>query len=493
MNRIVGLETEYGCLSLLPPGATSAVERVRDWIFSHRNLGLIDVHHRDWDEPSGNGGFLFNGGRLYLDMGHLEYCTPECLSLADLLRYDQAGDALIIRALEELKLDREVSFVRNNIDHYTGATFGCHENYLVRRSAPLNEANVLSLLAFLTLRVLYVGAGRVGSIVAQELRGQVTRMGADDLFQISQRADYINNDLYEWVQFNRAIINTRDEPLGDPRKYRRLHLLHGDTSVLPTTLLLKLGTTALVLDLLEINKLPKVALADAVTTLRELSRQTSGPWRIMLADRQTADAVEVLAGYCDAARREFRGRDQETDALLEIWAGTLTALQTEPAALVGQVDWITKKWLFEQFKEQEGITWADPWLKSQDIEFHKVDPTGSLALSLAQTPAPWQLEKAAVAEAMFQPPINTRARARSTLMQWLEQHDARYHVDWEILGVEGGDPLTLLNPFDPDPPEARVWQTGIAEVLKTLPGRKETGEARIGAAGSGVSRRPARG
>ena len=87
MNRIAGIETEYGCLSLLPPGSSSAVERVRDWIFSHRRLGLIDVHHRDWDEPSGNGGFLFNGGRLYIDMGHLEYCTPECLSLLDLLRY----------------------------------------------------------------------------------------------------------------------------------------------------------------------------------------------------------------------------------------------------------------------------------------------------------------------------------------------------------------------------------------------------------------------
>ena len=472
MNRIVGIETEYGCLSLLPPGSTSAVERVRDWIFSHRQLGLIDVHHRDWDEPSGNGGFLFNGGRLYIDMGHLEYCTPECLSLIDLLRYDRAGDALIARALRELHLDREVSFIRNNIDHYTGATFGCHENYLVRRMAPLGEANVLSLLAFLTVRLLYVGAGRVGSTVAPELRGQMMRTGSDDLFQISQRADYINNDLYEWVQFNRAIINTRDEPLGDPRKYRRLHLLHGDTSVLPTTLLLKLGTTSLVLDLLEIDKLPKLALADAVTTFRELSRQTAGPWRVALAESRSTDAVELLQSYCDAARREFRGRDDETDVLLDIWASTLAALRTDPLTLVGRVDWITKKWLFEQFKEQEGITWADAWLKSQDLEFHKVDPAENIGLALDQSPAPWRLTDAAVADAMFQPPTNTRAHARSGLMQWLELHDARYHVDWEILGVEGGEPLTLLNPFDPDPPEAKVWQASITEVLKTLPQRQ---------------------
>ena len=479
MNRIVGIETEYGCLSLLPPGSTSAVERVRDWIFSHRQLGLIDVHHRDWDEPSGNGGFLFNGGRLYIDMGHLEYCTPECLSLLDLLRYDRAGDALIARALRELHLDREVSFIRNNIDHYTGATFGCHENYLVRRTAPLHEANVLSLLAFLTVRLLYVGAGRVGSTVAPELRGQMMRAGADDLFQISQRADYINNDLYEWVQFNRAIINTRDEPLGDPRKYRRLHLLHGDTSVLPTTLLLKLGTTALVLDLIEIDKLPKIALADAVTTFRELSRQTSGPWQVALADGSATDAVELLQSYCDAARQEFHGRDDETDALLKIWADTLAALRTEPLALVGKVDWITKKWLFEQFKEQEGLAWSDPWLKSQDLEFHKVDPAENIGLALEQTPAPWRLADAAVADAMFQPPANTRAHARSGLMQWLEQHDTRYHVDWEILGVEGGEPLTLLNPFDPEPPEAKAWQAGITEVLKRQAGRASSGGEKV--------------
>ena len=131
---------------------------------------------------------------------------------------------------------------------------------------PLTEPNVLSLLAFLTLRVLYAGAGRVGSTPGAELRGDLSRRGADANFQISQRADYITNELFEWVQFNRAIINTRDEPLADGRKYRRLHLLHGDTNVLPVTLLLKVGTTALMLDLLEQDRMPKVALADAVMT-----------------------------------------------------------------------------------------------------------------------------------------------------------------------------------------------------------------------------------
>src|SRR5262245_40268442 len=261
MNRIVGLETEYGCLTSEHAGPPGVIGRVRNWVFDKQLYGLADLHQRDWDEPAGNGGFLFNGGRVYVDMGHLEYCTPECLSLIDLLRYDRAGDVILQRALRDLRIADQVSFIRNNVDHYSGATFGCHENYLVRRTAPLSEGNVLSLLAFLTLRLLYSGAGRVGASLGAGNRGDLQMPGADPHFQLSQRADYINNDLFEWVQFNRAIINTRDEPLADPRRYRRLHLLHGDTSVLPFTLALKIGTTSLVLDLLEANRLPPLHLA----------------------------------------------------------------------------------------------------------------------------------------------------------------------------------------------------------------------------------------
>ena len=226
MNRIVGLETEYGCLTTELSGPPTAVGRVRNWIFANQRYGLPDTHQRDWDEPAGNGGFLFNGGRAYVDMGHLEYCTPECITLLDLLRYDRAGDTILMEALRDLQLTDQVSFIRNNVDHYSGATFGCHENYLVRRTAPLTEPNVLSLLAFLTLRQLYTGAGRVGSTPGAELRSELDRDGTPCQYQISQRADYINNDLFEWVQFNRAIINTRDEPLADARRFRRLHLLH---------------------------------------------------------------------------------------------------------------------------------------------------------------------------------------------------------------------------------------------------------------------------
>jgi len=267
-QRITGLETEYGCLIQPPAQIQDVLPRIRDWLFENDRYGLIDLHDRDWDEPAGNGGFLFNGGRVYIDMGHMEYCTPECATASDVVRYDRAGDLLLQEAVSALKLEDKVSFIRNNVDHYTGATFGCHENYSLDRKAPLHEKNVLSLLAFLTLRVLFTGSGRVGSIRPSRFRGEVVQREEAALFQISQRADYIQNDFFEWVQHNRAIINTRDEPLADPRQYRRLHLIHGDSNVLPAANFLKVGTTRLVLDLLDEDALPILALHDAVTSLR---------------------------------------------------------------------------------------------------------------------------------------------------------------------------------------------------------------------------------
>ncbi|HXG48402.1 MAG TPA: proteasome accessory factor PafA2 family protein, partial [Methylomirabilota bacterium] len=214
-RRITGLETEYGCLVEPSVNPAEILARVRDWLFENGRYGLIDLHDRDWDEPAGNGGFLFNGGRVYLDMGHLEYCTPECTSAAEVVRYDRAGDLLLNEAVGALQLEGRAGFIRNNIDHYTGATFGCHENYSLDRRAPLHEANVLSLLTFLTLRVLYTGAGRVGCVRPSRFRGEGAAGEQAASFQISQRADYIQNDFFEWVQHNRAIINTRDEPLAD--------------------------------------------------------------------------------------------------------------------------------------------------------------------------------------------------------------------------------------------------------------------------------------
>src|SRR5260221_2793521 len=184
-------------------------------------------------------------------MGHLEYSSPECLTVRHLVAYDIAGDILLYQAIKELVIEDKVSFLKNNIDHHTGETFGCQENYLMRRAAQFPPELLASLLAFLATRQIFSGAGRVGQANPLAFDFEVPDRPGHVPFQISQRADHIVNDIYQWVQFNRAIINARDEPLADYRKYRRLHLLIGDSNMSPFATALKVGTTSLVLSLIE--------------------------------------------------------------------------------------------------------------------------------------------------------------------------------------------------------------------------------------------------
>jgi proteasome accessory factor A len=443
--RITGLETEYGCLVQPPARSDEILPRVRDWLFENQRYGLIDLHPRGWDEPAGNGGFLFNGGRVYIDMGHLEYCTPECASALDVVRYDRAGDLLLLEALRALDLQDKVWFIRNNVDHYTGATFGCHENYSLERTEAVTKKNWASLLAFLTLRVLFTGTGRVGGSF-QSFFGRQDFSGEEAVpFQLSQRADFILNDCFEWIQHNRSILNLRDEPLADARRFRRLHLIHGDTNVLPAALFLKVGSTRLVLDLLEMGEMPPVALADPVTSFRALSRCSSSPWQVAMADGSNAEALVLLSQYHRRAKKMFHGRDLETDCLLQLWARTLEELASDPDSLVGIVDWISKKHLFDAFIAQENLSWDDPWLKAQDLEFHHIDPARSFGLALAQTDGLWNPDDLNTAK--LDPPGNSRAHARSRLMREIQGKECSYHVDWaEVSGPDEKHSL-LPNPF----------------------------------------------
>ena len=227
--------------------------------------------------------------------------------------------------------------------------------------------------------------------------------------------------------------------------------------MLPATLALKCGTTALLLDLLEIDKLPPVALADAVFAFRTLSHQPDGPWLVPLADGREVSAVEVLRWFHTAADREFRGRDAETDALLGNWDRVLTDLETNVENLVGVVDWVTKRWLYAQFLAAENLTWTDPWLRAQDLEFHAVDPARNLGWPLARTPEPWGISPEEQHAALLTPPADTRAAARSALMHALAPQTFRYFVDWEVIDAEGTDSLHLLNPFEPKAPDVTAW------------------------------------
>src|SRR6202045_3259756 len=310
MDRVAGIETEYGCLVSGEEGRAHTDAwpvRVKNFLFRRAHAGAIDLHYRDYEEPPGNGGFLLNGGRLYLDMGHIEYASPECLHLHDLVTYEMAGDALLRESLAALEADDRVSFIKNNVDHHTGATFGCHENYLMKREAQFTPSVLGTLLTFLATRQIFTGAGRVGQANPLAFDFEPPQAEIPVAFQLSQRADHIVNDIYQWVQFNRAIINARDEPLADYRKYRRLHLLIGDSNMSPFATALKIGTTACVLTLLEDGRLPRnLVLSDAVQSTRNVSRDASQRWLVALENGKSISALDVPWQFHELPQKHLR-------------------------------------------------------------------------------------------------------------------------------------------------------------------------------------------
>ncbi len=458
--RITGLETEYGCLvsdERSPGGADAWPVRVKGHLFRRRAVGVLDLHYRDYEEPPGNGGFLRNGGRLYLDMGHLEYSSPECLTLADLAAYDAAGDALVQSALDDLGASERVAFIKNNVDHHTGATFGCHENYLVQRAAEFSHENIAALLAFLATRQIYAGAGRVGEAHGASFDWEPARPssavgGPPVEYQISQRADHIVNDIYQWVQFNRAIINARDEPLADPRRFRRLHLLIGDSNPSPFACALKCGATAAVLSLLEEDAMPRGwELLDAVEATRAISRDQSRQWAVPLADGRTCDALDVQLAFLAAAQARLAGRDDETDWLLAQWEHTLACLRPRPEALLGGVDWITKRWLLEQFRAEQDLAWTDPWMQSLDLEYHNVNPERGLFFAVepaSKTIGEFNATAFAAARgiAQTQPPAGSRAVARGLAVEFFQREGGPYIINWDAIIRGPQDQLSLPDP-----------------------------------------------
>ncbi|HEX9155199.1 MAG TPA: proteasome accessory factor PafA2 family protein, partial [Nitrospira sp.] len=434
LNRIFGLETEYGLLinqERPEHSPTWFAHKIRDHLFHVQQRGVLDLHHRGHDEPPGNGGFLINAGRIYLDMGHLEYASPECHSLTDVVASDRAGDLLIQQAIQDLGVADNVSLIKNNIDHETDATFGSHENYLVTRNFPFSRRGLSPLVTFLVTRQIFTGSGRVGAANPQDAWIQMDRLivpraatqhahGPPQLpFQISQRADYIVNDFFEWVQQNRAIVNTRDEPLADPNQYRRIHLLLGDSNMAEYATALKLGTTGLVLQLIEDGQAPRgLDLYEPVETLQEISQDQDRQWLVTLQSGATMSAIDVQEQFLVAARQRYDGQDEETDWVLDQWEAVLQDLRGDYTKLVGRVDWASKLWLLESYREAEGAGWDDPMLKSLDLEYHNLHPDRGLYYGLLEEGrVPRLTSDKAIALAMDHPPRNTRAFGRGELVR----------------------------------------------------------------------------
>ncbi len=335
-------------------------------------------------------------------------------------------------------------------------------------------------MTFLVTRQIFTGAGRVGAAGDAESWMQVgqlivPRSGLGESrhrpavpFQLSQRSDHIVNDFFEWVQHNRAIVNTRDEPLADPNHYRRIHLLLGDSNMAETATALKLGTTALVLQLIEEGHAPSdFAIFEPVEALQEISRDETRTWIIRLESGKSVSTIDIQEAFLEAAERRYRGQDDETDWILDQWGAILKDLRGDYTALVGRVDWASKLWLLESFREAEQLDWTDPTLKSLDLEYHNLNAGKGLYFGLLdEGRVPRVITSQAIALAQDHPPRNTRAFGRGELVRHLldcppsrtpaEPQEDRlrpegffppYIINWSAFQLRGHPPFLMADPF----------------------------------------------
>ncbi|MCS4535080.1 Pup--protein ligase [Corynebacterium sp. HS2168-gen11] len=446
VRRIMGIETEYG-LTYTHTG-------------QHRNVNtdeLARVMFRPvLEQWQSSNIFTINGSRLYLDVGsHPEIATAECDSLSQLLAYEQAGDRIVEtlarQAEETLKADGlpgTVYVLKNNLDS-VGNSYGCHENYLVGREVVLKTLGK-ALLPFLITRQLICGAGSV----------------KDGSFQLSQRADHVWEGVSSATTRSRPIINTRDEPHADSHKYRRLHVIVGDTNVAQPSFALKVGATCLVLEMIEAGfELPEYPLDKDIRAIQDISRDRTGSAVLTLQDGRTVTALEVQRGYLAAATRWLQQRpdgqgtsNAEMAKVIELWQRTLEAIETDHLSLIDRdIDWAIKLQLLRRYQQRLGVDPTDfshPKLAQIDLAYHDIRPQRGLA-SVLQAKGlinTWIAEEA-VTHAINHPPATTRAALRGAFIQRARELGVDYSADWlrvkiirpEPQIVEMGDPFLAVD------------------------------------------------
>ncbi|MBO3129416.1 Pup--protein ligase [Dermatophilus congolensis] len=438
-SRVMGVETEYGVSFTYEgrrrlSGDEAARAMFRDIIGRHRTSNV----------------FTDSGARLYLDVGnHPEYATAECTDVFDLVAHDRAGELIMdelaggaVRRLAQDGIEGTFRVLKNNLDS-VGNSYGCHENYLVRRSGRVEALSEL-LAPFLVTRQIFCGAGRV-------VRPQ---RGADEpvRFDISQRAEVVWEGVSHATTRSRPMINARDEPHADANMYRRLHVIVGDSTMTQTSTLLKVGTTELVLRVLESGApAPVVGLASNARAIRAISRD---PWSVVsLADGKRMRAVEVQRAFY-AAVVDYLDRvgvsGPADERVLQLWDGVLTAVESRDwAVLSRQVDWAVKRRVLDRFMERHGTDLQDARVAALDLLFHDVRPGQGLFAALERAgEVDVLISDARAREAMTVPP-RTRAVLRGAVVVAARQAGLPCSVDWARVQVGGGvdREVELLDPF----------------------------------------------
>jgi proteasome accessory factor A len=441
-RRIFGLETEYGLISSSTGGTVSlSVESALGYLFE-----------KVVSRQRGTNDFLRNGARLYQDTGcHPEYATPECDNPLELTLHDKAGE----RIVEELLLTAEqrlrdggiacdIFVFKNNTDS-VGNTYGCHENYLVERTVNFHKLAEL-LIPFFVTRQVFAGAGKVLK----------TRLG--NHYYISQRAQHIYQEISGATTSSRGIINTRDEPHADEERYRRLHVIVGDSNLAEVSTYLKVGTTALVLAMVEDGALRKdLALEDPVRAIKEISHDTTCTRKVRLKRGTEVTAVELQREYLELAQAYYATVEQSpqiTD-LLERWDRVLTQLAEDPRQCARELDWVIKQALLEAYTSRKGIGFDDQRVSMLDLQYHDVRRDRGFYSMLCRAGKVDRLfDDATIERATTIPPQTTRAKVRSDFINFATERNKSYDVGWSYLKLNDRYQRTILckdpfKPFDP--------------------------------------------
>jgi proteasome accessory factor A len=436
-RRIFGLENEYGVTCTFRGQRRLSPDEVARYLFRR-------VVH--WGRSSNV--FLENGARLYLDVGsHPEYATPECDTVHDLVAHDKAGERVLEALLSaaELRLHEEgisgdVYLFKNNTDS-AGNSYGCHENYLVARHGEFARMAEV-LIPFFVTRQVFAGAGKV-------LHGP---RGAH--YCLSQRAEHIWEGVSSATTRSRPIINTRDEPHADAERYRRLHVIVGDSNMSEYTTFMKVGVTDLVLRMVEENTVMRdLTLENPIRAIREISHDITCRKKVRLANGRELSALDIQEQYLERAERfaEHSGLDPVAKEVLRDWADALEALRDQDLdRLRTKVDWIAKYRLIQAYRDKYGLPLSHPKVALMDLAYHDVNRDRGLYYLLERRD---QMDRAVaerdVQRAMHDPPQTTRARLRGEFIRQAKQRRRDYTVDWVHLKLNDQAQRTVLckDPF----------------------------------------------
>ncbi|MET9021090.1 Pup--protein ligase [Actinopolymorpha sp. NPDC004070] len=437
-RRIFGLENEYGVTCTFRGQRRLSPDEVARYLFRR----VVS-----WGRSSNV--FLRNGARLYLDVGsHPEYATPECDSITDLVTHDKAGERILEgllvdaeRRLREEGIAGDVYLFKNNTDS-AGNSYGCHENYLVSRHGEFSRlADVL--IPFLVSRQIICGAGKV----LQTPRGAV--------YAVSQRAEHIWEGVSSATTRSRPIINTRDEPHADAERYRRLHVIVGDSNMSETTTLLKVGATDLVLRMIESGLvLRDLTLENPIRAIREISHDITGRRKVRLANGREASALEIQEEYFTKARDFVERRELATPLVtkvLDLWERTLKAVDSGDLTLVErEIDWVAKYRLVNRYRTKHGLSLNSPRVAQLDLAYHDIHRDRGLYYLLERRGQMTRLTNdLEVFEAKSVPPQTTRARLRGEFIKRAQERRRDFTVDWVHLKLNDQAQRTVLckDPF----------------------------------------------